>query len=197
MAMPTKLVVAGVVAAGLGIVSAKVLKQRVKYTLHVYDHCPFCNRVEFFMQHFGIAYKRVVYGYGAGANPDKCEGQGYGSGPLPLTGKKMLPVLVGHGVPCAEGAKGMPESMEICSFLVAKHNLVVPCDSGRDDVKKCAACGRPCRAVRLLPVDAIITKWCHRSLLPAEDRWRSTRIALDSHRARLASLSGTLRSSRR
>ena len=33
----------------------------------------------------------------------------------------------------------MPESMEICSFLIAQHGLVAPCDSGRDDVKKLTA----------------------------------------------------------
>merc|ERR1711871_304501 len=91
--------------------------------------------VEFLMHHFNIPYKRVLYGYGAGAKPDKCDGHGYGTGPISLTGKKMLPVLEGAGVPCAPGASGMPESMEICAFLIAEHGLVVPCDSARDDIK--------------------------------------------------------------
>ena len=47
---------------------------------------------------------------GAGAKPDKCDGHGYGEGPVHLTGKKMLPVLEGPGVPCAPAATGMPES---------------------------------------------------------------------------------------
>merc|ERR1740124_2162245 len=29
----------------------------------------------------------------------------------------------------------MPESLEICSFLIARHGLVVPCATGRSDVK--------------------------------------------------------------
>ena len=36
-------------------------------------------------------------------NHEKCDGHGYGEGPLHLTGKKMLPVLEGPGVPVAEG----------------------------------------------------------------------------------------------
>ena len=58
---------------------------------------------------------------------------------MPLTGQKMLPVLEGPGVPCAPGARGMPESMEICAFLIGRHQLVVPCESGREDVKKFTA----------------------------------------------------------
>jgi len=136
----SKLAFAGL-AVALGAVGAAAVvhAQQPKYTLHVYDHCPFCNRVEWLMQQFGINYERVVYGYGAGADPEKCSGHGYGTGPLPLTGKKMLPVLEGQGVPCAPGARGQPESMEICSFLIARHRLVAPCDSGRDDVKKITA----------------------------------------------------------
>lgn len=38
-------------------------------------------------------------------------------------------------MPCAAGAKGMPESMEICAYLIGEHKLVVPCESGREDVK--------------------------------------------------------------
>ena len=32
--------------------------------------------------------------------------------------------------------KGLPESMEICAFLIGRHKLVVPCESGRDDLKR-------------------------------------------------------------
>ena len=115
MYVPTKLLAVGAVAVGIGLASARKLRRKVpKYVLHVYDHCPFCNRVEYLMQHHGIQYDRVLYGYGAGADPEKTDGIGYGAGPLHLTGKKMLPVLEGPGVPCAPGATGMPESMEIC-----------------------------------------------------------------------------------
>lgn len=141
MTSASRLAIAGAFAIGLGTAGAAAIARRSKpkYVLHVYDHCPFCNRVEWLMQHYGISYERVLYGYGAGADPKKCDGHGYGTGPLPLTGKKMLPVLCGEGVPSAPGASGMPESMEICSFLIAKHGLVVPCDSGREDVKKFTA----------------------------------------------------------
>mmetsp|Transcript_118459 Transcript_118459/g.334968 ORF Transcript_118459/g.334968 Transcript_118459/m.334968 type:complete len:330 (+) Transcript_118459:71-1060(+) len=106
------------------------------YILHTYDHCPFCNRVEILLGRFGIPYERVLYGYGEGAVPEACGGTGYnpGGGPVALTGNKMLPVLEGEGVPVAEGARGMAESLEICSYLIAKHGLVAPCDSGRPDV---------------------------------------------------------------
>merc|ERR1719460_2374118 len=33
----------------------------------------------------------------------------------------------------------MPESLEICAFLIAQHRLVVPCESGREDIKKYTA----------------------------------------------------------
>mmetsp|Transcript_11604 Transcript_11604/g.32698 ORF Transcript_11604/g.32698 Transcript_11604/m.32698 type:complete len:314 (-) Transcript_11604:59-1000(-) len=106
------------------------------YTLHTYDHCPFCNRVEILLGRHGIPYDRVLYGYGEGAVPEACGGTGYNpqGGPVALTGKKMLPVLEGPDVPAPEGARGMPESLEICSYLIAKHGLVVPCDSGRGDL---------------------------------------------------------------
>lgn len=130
-----RLLALAAVLGALGLVRARV-SRRGRYVLHVYDHCPFCNRVEWLMAYYNIPYKRVVYGYGAGAKPEKCEGHGYGAGPTGLTGQKLLPVLEGDNVPCAPGAKGMPESMEICAFLVGEHRLVTPCESGRADLKK-------------------------------------------------------------
>mmetsp|Transcript_30154 Transcript_30154/g.67999 ORF Transcript_30154/g.67999 Transcript_30154/m.67999 type:complete len:245 (+) Transcript_30154:196-930(+) len=108
----------------------------VEYTFHCYDHCPFGNRVAFLMDKHGILYKKVVYGYGSGALPEDCEGEGYDGklNPRTLTGKKQLPVLQGDGVPTAPGAIGMPESLEICSFLIGRHGLSVPCATGRADV---------------------------------------------------------------
>ena len=131
-----KLACAAATAMGLAYWLRRQQQERIVYTLHVYDHCPFCNRVEWLMQHFGLRYKRVTYGYGAGAKPERCEGHGYGVGPLALTGKKMLPVLEGPGVPCADAASGMPESMEICAFLIGQHRLVTPCESGRSALKR-------------------------------------------------------------
>lgn len=91
------------------------------FTVHLFDHCPYCNRVEFLMGKLQLPYSRVVYGYGQGADPDKCGGTGYDptGGPVALTGMKMLPVLEGEGVPTQGDMKGMPESMEICSFIAS------------------------------------------------------------------------------
>ena len=100
------------------------------YELHVYDHCPYCIRVELIMGLNDIPYRRIVYGYGEGAPPEK---GGYGLGPVALTGKKILPVLVGLGVPTEGSMKGLPESLDIIAFLTGKHRLVVPCFTGRLD----------------------------------------------------------------
>uniref|UniRef100_A0A7S3PPM6 GST N-terminal domain-containing protein n=1 Tax=Aplanochytrium stocchinoi TaxID=215587 RepID=A0A7S3PPM6_9STRA len=64
--------------------SLKLLSQKGaerKFRLHVYDHCPFCIRVELVLGLREIPYERVVYGYG---DVD---------GPTEKFGKKMLPVL--------------------------------------------------------------------------------------------------------
>jgi glutaredoxin 2 len=105
-----------------------------KYTLNVYDHCPYCLRVEVLMGHGGIRYERVVHGYGAGA-PDGAPGYDRDGGPKLLTGHKMLPVLQGGNLPpLKEGYKGMPESLEVCAFIQAEHGLKIPCDAGRGDL---------------------------------------------------------------
>ena len=59
-------------AIGLGL-AARMLAKRAapSYVLHVYDHCPFCTRVEWLMQHYDSPYERVVHGYGAGSTPEK------------------------------------------------------------------------------------------------------------------------------
>ncbi|XP_063900070.1 glutaredoxin 2-like [Zophobas morio] len=49
--------------------------------LHLYDHCPFCVRVELALGWMEISYQRIFYGYGDMEGPKK------------LTGKKILPVL--------------------------------------------------------------------------------------------------------
>ena len=48
---------------------------------HIYDHCPYCTRVELVLGWHGLPYERVVYGYSDVA------------GPVALTGKKLLPVI--------------------------------------------------------------------------------------------------------
>ena len=39
-----------------------------KLTLHVYDHCPYCVRVELSLGWKGISFERKVYGYGDSAS---------------------------------------------------------------------------------------------------------------------------------
>ena len=67
-----------------------------KYRLHIYDHCPYCIRVELAFGLRNFKYERVVYGYGDRLgdtsikmleNPNT-----YDTGVV-LTGKKELPVL--------------------------------------------------------------------------------------------------------
>lgn len=98
------------------------------YRLHVYDHCSYCSRVDLVFGRFGIPYEREVYGYAEGGDPAL---GGYGVGPVPLTGKKALPVLEGPGVPIMPGARGMPESLDIIAFLAERHSLRLPMDTGR------------------------------------------------------------------
>jgi len=91
-----------------------------------------------------IPHKYVVYGYGAGADPEKCDGNGYGEGPLPLVGKKALPILTGAGIPSPKWVHdspqvlkgGLPESLDICSFGggVAMDGKIAPA-TGREEVK--------------------------------------------------------------
>ena len=72
--MSTKLAVGAVSLGVAGVVLRRALATRtarVEYVLHVYDHCPFCNRVEWLLARFGLPYRRVLYGYGAGADPQK------------------------------------------------------------------------------------------------------------------------------
>ena len=83
-------------------------------TLHVYDHCPFCIRVDLFLGWQGVPYTRALYGYG-----DM-------EGPTALTGKKQLPVLEYTPAAAAAGTAAgppppvrLPESLDIIDHLVA------------------------------------------------------------------------------
>jgi len=110
--------------------------------LHLYDHCPFCVRVELVLGRFGIPFERVVYGYG-----DM-------KGPVALTGKKVLPVLEGPDVPAPDGMKGLPESLDIIAWTTSTYGLTLPCDTGRADVaawkKKYDEVRRPLQRPRLI-----------------------------------------------
>jgi len=123
-----KLAVSLAFASGVGTALAartiiRCFSTASKLRLHLYDHCPFCIRIELVLGTYGIPYERVVYGYG-----DK-------KGPTALTGKKILPVLEGAGVPAPQGMKGLPESLDIIAYLTSKYKLPVPCGSDRKDLK--------------------------------------------------------------
>eukprot|EP00535_Pseudo-nitzschia_heimii_P003144 CAMPEP_0197175772 /NCGR_PEP_ID=MMETSP1423-20130617/1901_1 /TAXON_ID=476441 /ORGANISM="Pseudo-nitzschia heimii, Strain UNC1101" /LENGTH=271 /DNA_ID=CAMNT_0042625005 /DNA_START=20 /DNA_END=835 /DNA_ORIENTATION=+ len=60
--------------------------------LHVYDHCPFCIRVELVLGWSDVAYERAVYGYGDRLGDASKKEICYDGGVV-LTGKKSLPVL--------------------------------------------------------------------------------------------------------
>jgi glutaredoxin 2 len=104
-----------------------------KLTLHSYGHCPFCVRVRLVAGWCGVPLTLVHHGYGAGADPSKNEGNGYDpkGGPVAVSGKKELPVLVGDELPGGM----MVESMQICSFLGAQAAGIAPA-TGRGDVEE-------------------------------------------------------------
>jgi glutaredoxin 2 len=123
LSLPTRLFAFGTLSLSTFSRSLAMAAPKSALTLHVYDHCPYCNRAEFLMTKLQVPYARVVHGYGLGAEPSANGGTGYGpgDGPIKLTGKKMLPVLVGEGVPAPAGMAGLPESLEICSYIAACH----------------------------------------------------------------------------
>lgn len=90
-------------------------------TMHVYDHCPYCIRVELFLGWKGVKYNRVVYGYGDMEGPKK------------YIGKKQLPVLTGDGAPYPAGMSGMPESLDMINWLSKDFGLTIPPATGRKD----------------------------------------------------------------
>ena len=99
-----------------------------KFVLHVYDHCPYCIRVELVLGWLNVDYERKVYGYG-----DM-------EGPTALTGKKQLPVLE-HSVGCKAGEVNyLPESLDIINFLLSEEDLTkgrtLAAATGRADLKE-------------------------------------------------------------
>eukprot|EP00729_Bicosta_minor_P004489 gene4489-35137_t len=117
---------AATVAVKAGAVPASISK--AKYTLHVYDHCPFCIRVELLLGWKGISYDRVVYGYGDALGSDKPLTY---KGDRILTGKKQLPVLEFVG----KGGKLLPESGDIIALLEDPLVYRLPPKSERQDLK--------------------------------------------------------------
>ncbi|CAE8608960.1 unnamed protein product [Polarella glacialis] len=146
--------------------------------LHMYDHCMFCSRARLVLGWLGVPYMPVTYGYGQGADPLKCAGTGYDptGGPVKLTGKKSLPVLEGGAVPVQNGMKGMPESGEICSFVVAlsRSDRKIAPATGRSDVAewfaRCRSVGSQLHRPRIIhmplpdfadPRDVAYSKYSH------------------------------------
>ena len=74
-------------------------------TLHVYDHCPFCIRVDLFLGWNNIKYNRAIYGYGDMEGPVKVHPHA----------KKQLPVLQLQSSTGAEIV--IPESLDIIQYL--------------------------------------------------------------------------------
>ena len=109
-------------------------------TLHAYEHCHFTSRTRLVLGWSEVPFALKFYGYGDGADPEKCGGHGYNpesGGTIPLMGKKMCPVLTGSSVPTLDGKKGMGESMEIISYGVSisssSSRRVAPA-TGRSDI---------------------------------------------------------------
>lgn len=123
-------------AAGAGLVTLRnalsrpAAKNIPKIKLHIYDHCPFCIRVELVLGWKGLPYERIVYGYGDTLG-DPNKGLYYGG--KTLTGKKQLPVLE------VEDEKiMMPESGDIISYLErlkGPGHVLLPPASGRRDLR--------------------------------------------------------------
>ena len=105
--------------------------------LHAYEHCHFTTRTRLVLGWVGMPFECKFYGYGAGADPAKCEGRGHDpqdGGTVPLMGKKLCPVLTGDEVPTRDGLQGLGESMEICSYAAGISSGRLAPATGRADV---------------------------------------------------------------
>lgn len=104
--------------------------------LHVYDHCPYCIRVELALGWNNVSYERVVYGYGdrlGDASKVNCY-----EGGVVLTGKKELPVLEQTDI---NGKREWlkAESLDIVAWVLHENKvnaLAFPQRSGREDLKQ-------------------------------------------------------------
>jgi len=103
-------------------------------TLHMYETCPYCARAMLVLGWLHVPYEREFYGYGEGADP--ADG-GYNpkGGPVAFTGQKKLPILAGPGVPCPDGMTGLPESLDICSYIAACAGGL-PSSTGRKEISE-------------------------------------------------------------
>lgn len=90
-------------------------QQQQQLRLHVYDHCPFCIRVELALGWKDCPYERLVYGYGDKLGDDTKEGC-YDGGVV-LTGKKELPVLEQINVSNGQREWLKAESLDIIDWV--------------------------------------------------------------------------------
>ena len=67
-------------------------KRITKHIMHLYDHCPYCIRVELAMGLTKKPYTRTLYGYGDRLGDESKKANTYDGG-VTLTGKKELPVM--------------------------------------------------------------------------------------------------------
>lgn len=119
-----------------------------KYRLHIYDHCPYCIRVELAFGLRNFKYERVLYGYGDRlgdttikmiTNPNT-----YDTGVV-LTGKKELPVLekilTGGNITSTTRVWLKNESLDMIEWLEEQHQQQGGNDkfqprSNRNDLKE-------------------------------------------------------------
>lgn len=126
------------VPLALSIISGSVamttkVEPQQQLRLHVYDHCPFCIRVELALGWNGQPYERMVYGYGDKLGDDSKEGC-YDGGVV-LTGKKELPVLEKLG---SNGEREWlkAESLDIIDWVQQQPGCdPFPVKSEREDLK--------------------------------------------------------------
>jgi len=101
--------------------------------LHLYDHCPFCIRVELALGWKAQPYERVVYGYGDKLGDDSK--QGCYDGGVVLTGKKELPVLEKIG-PDGKREWLKAESLDILDWVQEESGCPFQAKSDREDLKQ-------------------------------------------------------------
>ena len=121
----------GLIAAGVAAVAAVRWKRfnsslkgslPVDYVLHLYDHCPYCIRVELMLGWKGVRYTRKVYGYGDMVGPTHYHPHQ----------KKELPVLE-----IISSGKCISESKDIIEYIEKKTEGKLITDyTLRDDVKQ-------------------------------------------------------------
>ena len=121
---------AAAVQSALGVMIS-FFRQRLvpapQYTLHLYDHCPFCVKVELAMGWCGYDYERRVWGYGEGGVPLGSFDGSSVVGPAGMmnveetAGQKSLPILQIHAKQKYAPARGaspyMRESGDIVDYF--------------------------------------------------------------------------------